>query len=200
MKKVILLLVILPLITKTAVADELFKFVEFTCIPEANYLKVRAEEIYNIGAYNEDTDVVRSIEQQSNLNLVSHRIPFNESCTIAGRSVQIELNYREPQPRGECGAELRALLRVSIDDNLIIDGVNFHTLCFPPSITELDFSKLEHDIVEICGLHRIQKPFKDKNLCGEINLGWFENELPLDVDALLQRFSEDYLISNSSGN
>ena len=151
MKNKLLLILILTIISKTSVADEYFPFVEFTCIPEANYLKVRAEGFYNIGAYKKETEIVKSIEQKSNLTYVGWQYPLTNSCTIDGKSVQIELNYRQPQARGECGGEERASLKVTIDGLVVVNGASFHSECFTSSVKELDFSALRHGHFQVCG-------------------------------------------------
>ncbi len=192
MKNKIFFGLLLTLISNIGFTDEYFPFVEFTCIPEANYLKVRAEGFYNIGAYKKDSDIVKAIEQASTLNYVGWERPLNKSCTIDGKSIRVELNYRQPQARGECGGEERASLKVSIDDFVVIGGARFHSECFSSSVKELDFSTLQYGLFKVCGRYTERSPYKNKNVCAGVHLKNLDRTSPVDIDALLKEFAADY--------
>lgn len=195
MKSKVLLVIILTistLISKIVIADEYFPFVEFTCIPEANYLKVRAEGFYNIGAYKKESDIVKAIEKKSSLNYVGWNNPMSKSCAVGGRKVQIDLNYRQPQAKGECGGEERATLKVSIDGLAVLDGASFHSGCFTYSVNELDFSSLQYGHFKVCGRYTERKPFKNKNVCAGVHLKKVENAAPVNIEDLLKEYAVDY--------
>ncbi len=181
MKNSLLVLALLILSIKSSIADEYFPFVEFTCIPEADYLKIRADGFYNIGAYNKDLDVVQAIEQKSNLNYVDWQNPFRKSCVLGEKSVAIELDYRRPQATGMCGGEERASLSVSIDGLRVIEKARFQSACFSYAIDELDFSSLSYGYFKVCGRHTEFKPFKNEHLCEAVNVKGLEKSGPIDI-------------------
>jgi|GEM_PF-6795784 len=192
MKRRIYLMTLLLLIIKPSFADEYFPFVEFTCIPEANYLKVSAEGFYNIGAYKKETEVVEAIEKRSTLHYVGWNNPLKKSCTVNGKRIEVELNYRKPQARGECGGEERGALQITIDGLKVIDGARFHSECFTSSVKTIDFSTIQYGHFKVCGRYTERKPYKNKNVCAGVHLRKVKEGEPVNVEALLKKFSADY--------
>ncbi len=171
-------------------SDEYFKFVETSCIPEANYFKLSSEGIYNIGAYKRDSPVVVAIERQSPLNFVSGGDVFETTCMINKKVIGVELDYRKPRTKGECGAETRAALNVSIDGELIINNARFHSSCFSYTVSQIDFRDLIYGRFKVCGRYTNRSPYKKSDVCSNINLSSLKGE-SLDVGKLFEEVANE---------
>ena len=185
--KIQLLVLILALFSsKAVIADEYFQFVEFTCLPEAHSLKVRSEGFWNISAYPKESSTVKAIEEKSNLNYVDWKSPLNKTCTISGKTIGIELNYRQPS-RGACGGEERAQLKVTIDGVTFIDRARFHSECFSYSVHSLDFGSLRYGSFNVCGRYTNSDTNNKKDVCSKVLLN--KPTKPIDFEKLFKEAS-----------
>ncbi len=177
----ILVLSLLVLFFNSSFA-EVYKLVDFTCIPKVSYFKVRADG-FSIDKHllRGEHGEIKEIESNSNLNFVDWLNPLRKSCSINGIDIRVELEYQKPRS-GRCGAAENADLNLFFDDKKIIERANFDSMCSSPySIQELNFEYIKKGWFEICGYYDEDGPYGDNYLCSTIHLNKVKNDLPINI-------------------
>jgi len=170
---------------------EPYKLVDFTCIPDVSYLKVRADGItINKHLFQGEHSEIKEIESNSNLNFVGWLYPLKKLCSINDIDIRVELEYQKTR-NGRCGAAQSADLNVFFDDKKIIENARFGSMCSSPyAIQEMNFENLKEGWFEICGYYDKNGPYGDIYLCSTIYLSKIKNALPINIEEAFQKRME----------
>jgi len=122
----IVLFIILFSFSGKATADEKFKFLHVTCIPEASYMEIMPSQLMNIGDYD--------VEMYKNKYGLFHEGEGEIKCNI-GKEVRIKYTSTYPRETGMCGAGTHSKLNIFIDNKLIAKEIIFNADCFDSGVS-----------------------------------------------------------------
>lgn len=121
--------ILLPLVSEGALADETYKFLNVTCVPEVQYFEVSATHIPNIGGS-------RDFPEHGLYGEVYEPDRRSITCDI-GIKVTVEYRSTAPRATGMCGYGTKTFLDLWVGDVLIAKDIVFDDDCFSVGTTKL---------------------------------------------------------------
>ena len=140
MRKIILVLVFVMLMTVSVYGDEYYDFVKITCAKEVEFLEIQSTGMSNIGNFVKKDfslhmDNLKSLERRYGLYLAWLANTIKQKCVLKGSTVRIEIKRDESRAQGQCSANPLSYISLWIDAEKIINSVKFGDIaCFPPYI------------------------------------------------------------------
>lgn len=135
---------------QTAGADEIFRFTKITCIPELNYFDASLFDIN--GGSDEELDFMseNQKELQVKYGLVPESSDGTQECKLKDSNIKIQIKYRSAKINGFCGGAPDAMLKLWIDQKLIIDLDHFNSCLDKDAIVHVgfkDFKRIKKSIL-----------------------------------------------------
>ena len=133
--------------SRIASADEYSKMVKITCAPAVGIFELQATGNANIGdfGWHGSQPEIEKLAKENGLFL-SGRI--DQSCVIPTHHIRVQINYREPRPKGNCGGNPGAELNAWVNDINVLNNVPFAESCHDTSIY---FLKFDANYITACG-------------------------------------------------
>jgi hypothetical protein len=113
-------------LAESAWADEIWNFTRITCATELNYFEASAIEI-NSGS-NEESDFMNENQKKisKKYGLMGEQIQDAQECKLKDANLKIQIKYRPASETGMCGPQPDAILKLWIDDKLVVDLNSFN--------------------------------------------------------------------------
>lgn len=136
--RVIFIFFALFIAAEKIMADEKFKFLHLTCIPDASYMEIMPSQLMNIGGYDTET-------YKNKYGLFPEGKGEIE-CDI-GKDVRVEYLSTYPRATGMCGAGTNSVLNIYIDNKLVAKDVVFNADCFDSGTTGISIQDQNYFLV-----------------------------------------------------
>ncbi len=115
-------------LAQSAWADEIWNFTRITCISELNYFEASNVEI-NSGSNEESKFMGENQERiRKKYNLRGESLSDIQECKLKDANLKIQIKYRAGKD-GLCGRSSSAILKLWINDKLMVDLDNFNDDC-----------------------------------------------------------------------
>ncbi len=115
-------------LVESAWADEIWNFTRITCIPELNYFEASNVAI-NSGSNEENNFMNENQEKiRKKYGLRGEALTDIQECKLKDVNLKIQVKYRAGKD-GLCGRSSSAILKLWVNDKLIVDLDNFNDDC-----------------------------------------------------------------------
>lgn len=121
--------------------------VKVTCAPEIGVFEVQATGASNIRDFGW-TDSKSDRNRLSEKHGLFIEGNINRSCILPRTEIRASIKYREPTPRGACGANPGAELNLWVNGQHVVKYMPFHESCYDVSAY---FIRVDTHNVLVCG-------------------------------------------------